>query len=153
MGVTAARSPPLPLRLAGVRIELAGRELVPPLDLAIAPGECVTVMGPSGCGKSTLLAMVSGTLDAVFRGAGRVYIGDADLTGLPPERRRIGIQFQDDLLFPHLSVAENLAFALPRAVTGRAERRCRARWPRRSCRASRIAIRRRCPAASAPASR
>jgi len=117
--------PRLPLRLEGVRIELAQRELVPPLDLAIAPGECVTVMGPSGCGKSTLLAMIAGTLDAAFRASGRVRVGELDLTHLPPERRRIGIQFQDDLLFPHLSIAENLAFALPRAVQGRALRRDR----------------------------
>jgi putative thiamine transport system ATP-binding protein len=123
MGVSAACSHPL--RLEAVRIELAGRELIPPLDLAIAPGECVTVMGPSGCGKSTLLAMISGALDAAFQCAGHVLVGDVDLTGLPPERRRIGIQFQDDLLFPHLSVAENLAFALPRTVTGRAQRRAR----------------------------
>jgi putative thiamine transport system ATP-binding protein len=118
-------APRLPLRLEGVRIDLGPRALVPPLDLAIAPGECVTVMGPSGCGKSTLLAMISGTLDAAFRAAGRVLVGDVDLTHLPPERRRIGIQFQDDLLFPHLSIAENLAFALPRAVRGRALRRDR----------------------------
>jgi putative thiamine transport system ATP-binding protein len=108
-----------------VCIDLGPRELVPPLDLAIAPGECGTVMGPSGCGKSTLLAMISGTLDAAFRAAGRVLVGDIDLTHLPPERRRIGILFQDDLLFPHLSIAENLAFALPRAVQGRTLRRDR----------------------------
>jgi putative thiamine transport system ATP-binding protein len=118
-------APRLPLRLESVRIELGPRELVPPLDLAIGPGECVTVMGPSGCGKSTLLAMISGTLDAAFRASGRVLVGERDLTQLPPERRRIGIQFQDDLLFPHLSIAENLAFALPHAARGRALRRDR----------------------------
>ena len=101
-----------PLTLDGVRIELAGRALIDRLTLAVAPGECVTMMGPSGCGKSTLLAYIAGTIDPVFRGSGRVAIGERDVTGLAPEDRRIGILFQDDLLFPHLSVAGNLAFAL-----------------------------------------
>jgi putative thiamine transport system ATP-binding protein len=116
---------PAPLRLAGVRIDLGGRTLVPGLDLEVGAGECVTVMGPSGCGKSTLLAMIAGSLDPAFRAEGRVLVGGIDVTDLPPERRRIGIQFQDDLLFPHLSVAGNLAFALPRDVRDRAERRRR----------------------------
>jgi putative thiamine transport system ATP-binding protein len=120
----AMTPPPMaPLRLSAVRIELAGRELVAPLTLDIAPGECVTVMGPSGCGKSTLLAYIAGTIDPVFRAAGGVAIGDRDITPLAPERRRVGIQFQDDLLFPHLSVGENLAFALAPHVRDRAERR------------------------------
>jgi putative thiamine transport system ATP-binding protein len=112
-----------PLHLTAVRIEIAGRELVPPLTLDVEPGECVTVMGPSGCGKSTLLAFISGTIDPVFRVTGRVAIGARDITALAPEQRRIGIQFQDDLLFPHLSVGENLAFALRPHVRERAARR------------------------------
>ena len=117
--------PLAPLHLAAVRIELAGCQLIAPLTLAVEPGECVTIMGPSGCGKSTLLAFVSGTLDPVFHATGRVAIGARDITGLPPERRHIGIQFQDDLLFPHLSVGDNMAFALPAAIRGRAARRAR----------------------------
>ena len=111
------------LRLADVRIDIGGRELIPPLTLAIEPGECVTVMGPSGCGKSTLLAFISGSIDPVFRALGRVAIGARELTGLAPEARRVGILFQDDLLFPHLSVGGNLAFALPATVRGREARR------------------------------
>ena len=113
------------LRLAALRIELNGRELIAPLDLVVACGEQVTVMGPSGCGKSTLLAYVSGTLDPVFHASGRILIGETDVTAVPPERRRIGIQFQDDLLFPHLSVGENLAFALLSTVRGKTNRRAR----------------------------
>jgi putative thiamine transport system ATP-binding protein len=114
-----------PLHLRGVALALGGRTLLAPLDLDVAPGACVTVMGPSGCGKSTLLAFVAGAVDAAFDVAGRVLVGDDDLTTLPPERRRLGLQFQDDLLFPHLSVGGNLAFALPAHVRGRAQRRQR----------------------------
>jgi putative thiamine transport system ATP-binding protein len=114
-----------PLRLDAVRIDIGGHTLVPSLTLDVAPGECVTVMGPSGCGKSTLLAFISGTIDPVFRASGRVLLGTTDITDLAPEARRVGIQFQDDLLFPHLSVGENLGFALRPHVRGRAERRAR----------------------------
>ena len=113
------------LRLDAVEIALGGRVLIPSLDLVVGPGECVTVMGPSGCGKSTLLAYLAGTLDPAFRARGRVRVGDDELTDLPPERRRLGLQFQDDLLFPHLSVGGNLAFALAPHVRERGERRHR----------------------------
>jgi len=111
-----------PLHLRDVRITLHARALIPGLNLSVAPGECVTVMGPSGCGKSTLLAYVAGTLDPAFRATGRIVIGESDITDVAPERRRVGIQFQDDLLFPHLSVGENLAFALTDRVRDRQAR-------------------------------
>jgi len=114
-----------PLLLQQVAIAIDGRALFAPLDIVIASGECVTLMGPSGCGKSTLLNYIAGTLDPVFRAGGNVSIGTRLLDGLPPERRRVGILFQDDLLFPHLSVGGNLAFALPAHVHGRAARRAR----------------------------
>jgi putative thiamine transport system ATP-binding protein len=113
------------LTLAGVHIALAGRPLVAGLDLAIDAGRCVTLMGPSGCGKSTLLAFVAGSIDPAFDASGRVLVGADDVTAWPPERRRFGILFQDDLLFPHLSVGGNLAFALAERVRGRDERRAR----------------------------
>jgi putative thiamine transport system ATP-binding protein len=69
-------------------------------------------MGPSGIGKSTLLAYVTGHLPTAFQGSGRVILDGADITDLPPHQRRVGILFQDDLLFPHLSVGANLAFGL-----------------------------------------
>ena len=104
-----------------VRITLAGRDLIS-LDRAIAPGEVLTVMGPSGIGKSTLLAHAAGFLDPAFEAYGRVLSGDTDLTGLPPYRRRLGLLFQDPLLFPHMSIGENITFALPPALHGRAKR-------------------------------
>ena len=110
------------LQLDRVRIALGDRVLIDDLSVSVPPGRCVTVMGPSGSGKSTLLAYLSGTLAPAFHASGGVRIGAADVTALPPERRGIGILFQDDLLFPHLSVGANLAFALPSQLRGRAAR-------------------------------
>lgn len=110
------------LQLHGVRLRLHGRALIERLDASVGPGECLTLMGPSGCGKSTLLAYLSGTLAPAFDASGSVTIAGADITGLAPERRGVGILFQDDLLFPHMSVGANLAFALPADVRPRAAR-------------------------------
>ncbi len=99
------------LVLQGVRITRGGAPLLA-LDLAVAPGQVVTLMGPSGSGKSTLLAFLTGALPPGFRAEGRVLIDGSDITDLPAHRRRLGILFQDDLLFPHLSVGDNLAFGL-----------------------------------------
>jgi putative thiamine transport system ATP-binding protein len=82
-------------------------------------------MGPSGAGKSALLAFIAGHLDPAFTATGRVRLNGRDLAALPPERRGIGLLFQDDLLFPHLSVGANVAFGLSAAVRGRAARRAR----------------------------
>ncbi|MBI1243947.1 MAG: ATP-binding cassette domain-containing protein [Alphaproteobacteria bacterium] len=112
------------LRLDGIRIRIAGRELLS-LSATIGPGEVLTVMGPSGSGKSTLLAFIAGTLGPPFEAQGSVVLGTRTLDRSPPERRRIGILFQDDLLFPHLSVGGNLAFAIPPDIRERAERRAR----------------------------
>lgn len=112
------------LRLEQVVITLGGARLIA-LDCAIAPGEVLTVMGPSGVGKSTLLAAITGTLDPAFAMSGRIRLDGRDLTGLPTEARRVGILFQDEYLFPHLSVGANLAFGLKAEVKGRAERRAR----------------------------
>lgn len=114
------------LRIEGLRLRVGGRALIEDLDLAIRPGEITTVMGPSGCGKSSLLSWICGTLEPAFDASGRIWLDDVAIDALPPERRRAGILFQDDLLFPHLSVGENLMFALPRGVRSRHERRRRA---------------------------
>lgn len=110
------------LLLEDLRIAL-GKSLLIALDAAVQPGEVLTVMGPSGSGKSTLLAFIGGFLDPAFKATGRVTVDGVDLTGLPPEERHAGILFQDPLLFPHLSVAGNVGFALPPEVRRRAERR------------------------------
>ncbi len=112
---------------AGLKLDDVTISLGPTRLLAIAhhvaPGETLTVMGPSGSGKSSLLAFVGGFLDPAFRAGGRVVCDGVDILALPPERRHAGILFQDPLLFPHMSVAGNLLFALPQAVSGKAARR------------------------------
>lgn len=110
------------LVLDGVRISLDGRVLVA-LDAQVGRGETLTVMGPSGSGKSTLLAYLGGFLDPVFSASGRVKVDGVDLTALPAEQRHAGILFQDPLLFPHLSVIDNIAIAIPEDVRGRKHRR------------------------------
>ena len=113
------------LELRGAGLRLGGRDLVAPLNLVVEAGEIATIMGPSGCGKSSLLGFICGTLDPAFAARGQVLLDGEDVGLRPPERRRIGILFQDDLLFPHLSVAENLAFGLPAALRDRGERAAR----------------------------
>ncbi|SDY44223.1 ATP-binding cassette domain-containing protein [Citreimonas salinaria] len=100
-----------------------GPSLFPPVSMTIAGGEMAAVMGPSGVGKSTLLDAVAGHLAHGFAMQGRVVLGGREVTHLPPEARRIGLMFQDAVLFPHLSVGDNLAFGLARRVRGRAARR------------------------------
>ena len=102
------------LRLENIAIDLEGRHLIRSFSLEIAAGEIVTLMGRSGSGKSSLLSFIAGGLEPPFVGHGSVVLDDAHLDGLPPEARGIGRLFQDDLLFPHLTVGENLLFGMPR---------------------------------------
>lgn len=101
------------LHLRQVQISLNGVPMLA-IDRSIAPGEVLTVMGPSGSGKSTLLAYLAGFLSPTFNAQGQVFLGKMQLDTLPAEQRGLGLLFQDPLLFPHLSVAGNLRFALPR---------------------------------------
>lgn len=97
--------------LANVAIS---KESTPLLSVSthVAPGDVLSIMGPSGVGKSTLLAFITGTLAPDFTATGAIELDGADITNAPAHQRRVGILFQDDLLFPHLSVGENLAFGL-----------------------------------------
>ena len=102
--------------MATVRFEKAqrwypgmDRPAVPGIDLEIDDGEFMVLVGPSGCGKSTTLRMLAG-LEEV--NSGHIYIGDRDVTMTPPKDRDIAMVFQNYALFPHMSVAENMAFSL-----------------------------------------
>ncbi len=110
------------LRLEEVRIRLASRDLLS-LSAKVRPGEVLTVMGPSGSGKSSLLAYIGGFLDPAFEASGNVYLAGELVTERPAEKRRVGILFQDALLFPHMSVGGNLYFALSSDIRGRVARR------------------------------
>ena len=111
------------LEITNLNVSKAGQALISELNLSVAPGEVFTLMGASGSGKSTLLNWIIGALDPVFSVQGELWLNGVRRDTLPIEARRIGILFQDDLLFPHLSVGQNLAFALPARIQGRAERR------------------------------
>lgn len=110
------------LHLDALRVALRGQVLVD-LTATVAPGDILTIMGPSGTGKSTLLAAIIGTLPVEFQQSGTITLAGRDITNLPTRLRRVGILFQDDILFPHLSVGQNLAFALPASIVSRAARR------------------------------
>ncbi len=98
------------------------RPAVSQLDLDIEDGEFLVLVGPSGCGKSTSLRMLAGLEDV---SSGRITIGDRDVTDMPPKQRDIAMVFQNYALYPHMSVADNMGFALKMAGVGKEERRTR----------------------------
>ena len=104
------------LKLENISLKIEGNSLCSKLNLEVKAGQVTTVMGPSGCGKSSLLAYLCGALPSVFQTSGKIILYDRTLDNLPSHERKLGILFQDDLLFPHLSVGENLAFALPAKI-------------------------------------
>ena len=106
------------------RLEVRAKDmLIVAMDAVVKPGEVLTIMGPSGSGKSTALAAIIGTLGPDFSVSGRLVLDGCDVTALPTRARGIGLLFQDDVLFPHLSVGGNLAFAVPATLRGRQVRR------------------------------
>jgi multiple sugar transport system ATP-binding protein len=92
------------------------------LDLAIEDGEFLVLVGPSGCGKSTSLRMLAGLEDV---NAGRILIGDRDVTQMPPKDRDIAMVFQSYALYPHMTVADNMGFALKIGGINKSEIRTR----------------------------
>lgn len=90
------------------------RVLLENLTLEVPAGTVHTVMGPSGSGKSSLLAAVCGTLDAGLQFEGRITLNGLRVDKLPTPARRVGLLLQDDLLFAHMTVQENLLFAVPK---------------------------------------
>ena len=119
-GAGACGGAEMGLKLTDVTITAPGAD-APMLAVSadVAPGAVLSIMGPSGVGKSTLLAWLTGTLPVGFQATGRAELAGRDITNLAPEARRLGILFQDHLLFPHLSVGANLAFGLAAGVSKR----------------------------------
>jgi spermidine/putrescine transport system ATP-binding protein len=104
-------SPIADVRLDSVTKRFGDFTAVDDLSLEIMPGEFFSLLGPSGCGKTTTLRMIGGFEDVT---AGTVYLGNQDVTDLPPFKRNANTVFQNYALFPHLSVFENVAFGLRR---------------------------------------
>ncbi|WP_257297013.1 ATP-binding cassette domain-containing protein [Endozoicomonas sp. YOMI1] len=94
-------------------ITLNGQKLLDKICCCVDAGEVLSVLVPGGCGKSSLLNLICGTLPNSFGFSGQVTLDGVVLNNLPPYKRQVGLQFQDHLLFPHMTVGENLAFALP----------------------------------------
>jgi len=95
--------------LRGIHKRYGETVAVQPLDLDVQAGEFLTLLGPSGCGKTTTLRMIAGF---VSPSGGQMLIDGEDVTALPPQKRRMGMVFQDYSLFPHLTIADNIAFGL-----------------------------------------
>ena len=102
----------------------ATRPSVDSLDLEIGDGEFLVLVGPSGCGKSTSLRMLAGLEDVT---GGSIRIGDRDVTNVPPKDRDIAMVFQNYALYPHMTVAENMGFALKIAGVSKEDRAVRVR--------------------------
>lgn len=92
------------------------------LDLEIEEGEFLTLLGPSGCGKTTTLRLIAGFIEPT---QGTIYLGNDDVTFVPPQKREIGMVFQDYALFPHMTIADNIGFGLKERGASKEEMRKR----------------------------
>jgi thiamine transport system ATP-binding protein len=110
------------LEVRGVVVVFGDRTVLDHVDLDVSDGEVVALQGPSGAGKSTLLRVIAGLL---VPQAGTVRLGGVDITELPPHRRGIGMVFQDEQLFPHRDVGQNVEFGLRMQHRPKAERAAR----------------------------
>src|SRR5690348_7502076 len=110
------------LRLADLSASYTGRPAVAGVTLAVERGSFFALLGPSGCGKTTLLRLIGGYLPP---DAGAVLLDGIDVTGWPPERRDVGMVFQNYALFPHLSARANVSFGLEMRRVPREERQRR----------------------------
>ncbi|VTM90426.1 Fe(3+) ions import ATP-binding protein FbpC 2 [Raoultella ornithinolytica] len=110
------------LTVNNLTLTLHHRPLLREIAFSVSPGEVLTLMGPSGSGKSTLFAWMIGALEAPFHASGELWLYNERCDERPTERRRIGILFQDALLFDHFSVGQNLLLALPADIRGAARK-------------------------------
>jgi len=110
------------VRLEELRRSYANVSALNGLSLTLAPGELVALLGPSGCGKTTAMRLVAGLEEA---DSGRVMFGGRDVTGLPANKRDVGMVFQAYSLFPHMTAQQNVAFGLDLHKVNSAERKRR----------------------------
>src|SRR5467141_1838775 len=123
MSTTAAAARPgVEVRLENLQRSYAGVSALNGLSLTMAPGELVALLGPSGCGKTTAMRLVAGLEEA---NSGRVMFGGKDVTGLPANKRDVGMVFQAYSLFPHMTAQQNVAFGLSLHKVDAAERKRR----------------------------
>jgi spermidine/putrescine ABC transporter ATP-binding subunit len=112
------------VKLTGVSKTYGKTKALLPLDLEIREGEFLSLLGPSGCGKTTTLRIVAGFVNPT---TGNVFINDSDVTQISPQKRNIGMVFQDYALFPHMTVAENIGFGLRERKVSRVQENARVR--------------------------
>ena len=110
------------LRLEHLVKDFSGTKAVNDVSITIQDGKLTGLLGPSGCGKSTTLYLISGLESPT---SGRIFFGNRDVTALPPEKRGIGLVFQNYALYPHLTVEQNIAFPLVNHKEGKEEIRRR----------------------------
>jgi len=110
------------LALKNVGKRYGATQVIADVSLAVEPGEFVVFVGPSGCGKSTLLRMIAG-LERTS--SGQIFLGQQDVTNLPPTDRSVAMVFQNYALYPHMTVAENIGFGLRLAGVDRITRRAK----------------------------
>lgn len=102
-----------PLKVSGLTLTLPdGTELCNGLSFSIEPGDVLALMGPSGSGKSTILSWLTGTLEPGIQARGEAWLGETSLMNVATEHRRLGLMLQQDYLFPHMTVGQNLKFGL-----------------------------------------
>ncbi|MEM1333089.1 MAG: ABC transporter ATP-binding protein [Actinomycetota bacterium] len=123
-GAVGSGSGGVTLRVDGVVVRFGDHLVLDSVTTDVAAGEVVALIGGSGSGKSTLLRVIAGLL---VPDAGRVCFDEADVTEVPTHRRGVGMVFQDNQLFPHLSVADNVGFGLTMQGVGAEQRRARVR--------------------------
>lgn len=111
------------LEVRDVSVRFGTTDVLDGVSMSVDDATITGLLGPSGSGKSTLLRVIAGIVDP---DAGHVLIDGDDITGVPTHRRSVGMVFQDEQLFPHLDVGDNVAFGLRMAGVGAAERRARA---------------------------
>lgn len=111
------------LSVRDISVTFAGRRVLDHVSFEVADATTTAVVGPSGSGKSTLLRVIAGLRRP---DSGRVLLDDVDVTDVPTHQRHVGMVFQDNQLFPHLTVGDNVGFGLRAQGVDRAERRRRA---------------------------